>query len=100
MVGQINPTELQLYKANSSYTQAPFLDLNLSITNGIVSSKIYDKRDDFNFKIVNFPFFYFMEMLLAPLPMVYIFLSLFVLPECVLMLMTSTTETYFYLLSY
>ena len=23
---------------------------------GIVSSKIYDKRDDFNFKIVNFPF--------------------------------------------
>ena len=28
-------------------------------------------------------------------PMVYIFLSLFVLLECVLMLMTSTTETYF-----
>ena len=33
-----------------------FLDLNLSITNGIVSSKIYDKRDDFNFEIVNLPF--------------------------------------------
>ena len=32
------------------------MDLNLSITNGIVSSKIYDKQDDFNFKIVNFPF--------------------------------------------
>ena len=30
--------------------------LSLSITNGIVSSKIYDKRDDFNFEIVNFPF--------------------------------------------
>ena len=30
--------------------------MNLSITNGIVSSKIYDKWDDFNFKIVNFPF--------------------------------------------
>ena len=28
----------------------------LSITNGIVSSEIYDKRDDFNFEIVNFPF--------------------------------------------
>ena len=28
----------------------------MSITNGIVSSKIYDQRDDFNFKIVNFPF--------------------------------------------
>ena len=57
MVGQIYPTELQLNKANSSDTVAPFLDLNLSITNGIVSSKIYDKRDDFNFEIVNFPFF-------------------------------------------
>ena len=42
MVGQIYPTELQLNKTNSSDTEAPFLDLNLSITNGIVSSKILD----------------------------------------------------------
>ena len=56
MVGQIYPTELQLNKANSSDTEAPFLDLNLPITNGIVSSKIYDKRDDLNFEIINFPF--------------------------------------------
>ena len=28
----------------------------MSKTNGIVSSKSYDKRDDFNFEIVNFPF--------------------------------------------
>ena len=27
----------------------------MSITNGIVSSKCYDKQDDFNFEIVNFP---------------------------------------------
>ena len=52
----IYPTELQLNKANSSDIEAPFLDLNLSITNDIVSSKIYDKRDDFNLEIVNFPF--------------------------------------------
>ena len=45
MVGQIYPTELQLNKTNSSDTEAPFLDLNLSITNGIVSFKVYDKRD-------------------------------------------------------
>ena len=32
------------------------MDLNLSITKMIDSSKIYDKRDDFNFEIVNFPF--------------------------------------------
>ena len=55
MVGQIYPTELQLNRANSSDTEAPFLDLNLSITNGIVSSK-NNKRDYFNFEIVNFPF--------------------------------------------
>ena len=41
--------------ANSSDTEAPFLDFHLSITNCIVSSKIYDKQDDFNFEIVNFP---------------------------------------------
>ena len=28
----------------------------MSITNDIVSTKIYDKRDDFNIEIVNFPF--------------------------------------------
>ena len=56
MVGQTYPTELQLNKANSGDTEALFLDLDLFITNDIVSSKIYDKRDDFNFEIVNFPF--------------------------------------------
>ena len=43
MVVQIYPTEFQLNKANSSDTEALFLDLNLSIANGIVSSKVYDK---------------------------------------------------------
>ena len=33
-----------------------FLLNHLSISNGFVSSKIYDKRDDFDFDIVNFPF--------------------------------------------
>ena len=56
MVDKIFPTELQLNKANSSDSEAQFLDLNVSITNGIVSSKIHDSRDDFNFEIVNFPF--------------------------------------------
>ena len=47
MVGQICPTKLQLNKVNSADTEARFLDLNLSVTNDIVSSKIYDKRDVF-----------------------------------------------------
>ena len=56
MVKQIYPPELQLIKANNTDTEAPFLDLHLSLANGFVSSKIYDKRDDFDFDIVNFPF--------------------------------------------
>ena len=56
MVCQIYPSELQLNKANTSDTESAFLDLHLSISNDIVSTKIYDKRDDFDFEIVNFPF--------------------------------------------
>ena len=32
------------------------MDLHLSISNGFNTSKIYDKRDDFDFDKVNFPF--------------------------------------------
>ena len=92
MVGQIYPTELQLNKVNSSDTEAPFLDLNLSITYGIVTSKIYHKRDDFNFEIVNFPF---LDGDVPHSPSYGVYISqLIVLQECVLMLMTSTTETF------
>ena len=56
MVSQIYPSELQLNKANTSDTEAAFLDLHLSISNDIISSKIYHKRDDFDFEIVNFTF--------------------------------------------
>ena len=54
MVNQIYPPELQLNKANTSDTDVPFL--HLYISNGFISSKIYDKRDEFDFDIVNFPF--------------------------------------------
>ena len=56
MVSQIYPSELQLNKANTSDKEAAFLDLHLSISNDIVSTKINDKHDDFDFEIVNFPF--------------------------------------------
>ena len=56
MVNQIYPPELQLNKANTSDTEAPVLDLHMSISNGFVSSKIYDNSVDFDFDIVNFPF--------------------------------------------
>ena len=56
MISQIYPSELQVNKANTSDTEAAFLDLHLSISNDIVSTKIYDKRDDFDFEMVIFPF--------------------------------------------
>ena len=40
MVNRNYPPELQLNKANTSDTEAPFFDLHLSISNGFVSSKI------------------------------------------------------------
>ena len=54
MVSHIYHSELQLNKANTSDTEAAFLDLHLY--NDTVSTKIYDKRDDFDFEIVNFLF--------------------------------------------
>ena len=56
LINRIYLPELRLNKATISDTEAPFLDLHLSISNGFFSSKIYDKRDDFDFDIVNFPF--------------------------------------------
>ena len=85
-VNQIYPSELQMNKTNISDTEAPFLDLHLSIANGFVSSKIYDKRDDFDFDIVNVPF------LAGDLLMVHTFLNLLALLESAIMLRTSTLE--------
>ena len=42
---------MQMNKANTSDTEAPFLDLKLSISNSLISSKIYDKRDNYDFDI-------------------------------------------------
>ena len=49
--GQTDGRVVQLLYASLS----SFLDLHSSISNDIVSTKIYDKRDDFDFEIVNFP---------------------------------------------
>ena len=92
MVKRIYPAELQLNKANVSDTEAAFLDLNLSIHNDIVSTKIYDKRDDFNFDIVNFPFLDG-DVPRCPSYGVYKYLNLFALPEHLRMLLTSIIVT-------
>ena len=51
----IYPKELVLVPDDSDGLSAPFLDLQLVITNGVVSTSIFDKRDAFDFQIVNFP---------------------------------------------
>ena len=53
MVSQIYHAKIQLNRAITSDTEFSFLDLHLSISNDIVSTKIYDKRDNFDFEIVN-----------------------------------------------
>ena len=55
MVCQIYHTELQLDKTNFFDTDVPFLDLDLYLTNSILTSKLCNKWDDFSFEIVNFP---------------------------------------------
>ena len=56
MISQIYPSELKLNEANTSDTKVAFLYLHLSISNDIVSTKIYVKCDDFDFETVIFPF--------------------------------------------
>ena len=64
------------------------------MSNGLVSSKIYDKRDDFDFDIANFPFLW-MVTFLAVLLIVYTFRNLLGLLESAIMLRTSTRENKF-----
>ena len=89
MISQIYPSELQVNKANTSDTEAAFLDLHLSISNDIVPTKIYDKRDDYDFEMVIFPFLN-RDVPLSLHPMESISLNSFVLPEHLAMLLTST----------
>ena len=49
------PRELQLNKANTSDKEISLLDLNIKIIAGNSHNIVYDKRDDFGFPIVYFP---------------------------------------------
>ena len=56
-LGQMYPVELEIKDTTESNTSASYLDLLLSIgRDGQLHTSIYDKRDDFNFHITNFPF--------------------------------------------
>ena len=51
----IYPKELILVPDKSDGMSCPFLDLQLTIKDHCISSSIFDKRDAFDFPIVNFP---------------------------------------------
>ena len=54
-IPDIYPAELQLNKANTSEKETSFLDLNIKVIGSDIHTSVYDKRDDFGFPIVNFP---------------------------------------------
>ena len=56
-LGQMYPPELEIKDTTESYNSASYLNLLLSIgRDGQLRTSLYDKRDDFNFHITNFPF--------------------------------------------
>ena len=77
---EIYPNYCSLTKLNLLIPKRHFYICFLLISNGFVSSNIYDKRVDFDFGIVKFPIFRMVKFL-VPLPMVFTFLNLFGLPE-------------------
>ena len=54
-IPDVYPTELQFKKSNTSDKEASFLDLNIKVIDNDVHINVYDKRDDFEFSIVNSP---------------------------------------------
>ena len=56
-IPDIYPRELQSIKANTSDTEISVLDLNIKVIGSNIHTSVYDKRDDFGFPIVNFPWF-------------------------------------------
>ena len=56
-LGQMYPAELEIKNTTESNTSASYLDLLLSIgKDGQLRTSLYEKCDDFNFRITNFPF--------------------------------------------
>jgi hypothetical protein len=67
-VDRIYPIELEIKDTTDTYRSASYFDLHLEIdSEGRLRTKLYDKRDDFNFPIVKY---------------VAIFQSLWCLPGC------------------
>ena len=53
---EIYPEELQLKKESKFSNTCSFLDLSINIEHNSFVTSLYDKRDDYNFKIVRLPY--------------------------------------------
>ena len=59
VVDRSYPIELEIKDTTDTDRSASYLHLDIEIdSKGRLRTKLYDKRDDFNFPIVNFPFIY------------------------------------------
>ena len=54
-ISDIYPAELQLNKANTSDKETSFLDLNIKVIGSDIHTSVYDKRDDFGFRLSLIP---------------------------------------------
>ena len=58
-VDRIYPIELEIKDITDTDRSASYIDVHLEIgSEGWLRTKLYDKRDDFNLPIVNFPFIF------------------------------------------
>ena len=72
-VRQIYPPEPELMKTTESPTNCSYLDLNITISGMKFISDLYDEREAFNFRIVNF--LHMASNVPSNQPMVYLFLN-------------------------
>ena len=55
-IGNIYPPEIVLKKTTESANEVTYLDIHITVSNGLFSTRVYDKTESFNFLIVNYPF--------------------------------------------
>ena len=90
-VDRIYPIELKIKDTTDTDRSASHFDLHLEIdSEGRLRTKLYDKRYDFNFLIVNFPFIW--QNSSSNLHMDYISLSCYDIPELVIPIRISLIE--------
>ena len=54
-IGNIYPAEMVVNKTNISVCKSNFLDMTISIFRGKFYTRLYDKRNDYDFDVISFP---------------------------------------------